>query len=218
MPKTSVDTTKQAISTNPWDNFIPLQDCSLEMSELNELNKRHHPRYFYSINVSEVKKYYNHTDPMANVFVDCLSNPNEEKIKQISDFIKHNFYQANKDNYDKMSDLNKFYDQQKIYFSDETRTVLHTVDEKIIALITLCKITSHPYLNESVWHVGYWGMSKEITDISLRSVIKTSWNDLLIELNLKYKLVVGVDYFNRSSYELAEKFGYKKFGIRLDPR
>ncbi len=216
--KTILSKLKMLASTNLWENFTLLNNSSFTDSELKDLDMIFHPKYFYVADVKEIKKYDENLNAAVAVEANLVNNPNEKEVNSISDFIKLNFYKDNLEHYDDISDMEKFYEQQKIYFGGETKNIVHIIDGKIIAVMTVCKIMNHKYLNESVWHVGYWGILKEVTDKKIRSNIKNSWSDLLIELNLENKLIVGIDYFNQPSSSLAEKLGYKKLGIRFDPR
>ncbi len=209
---------KMLTSANLWDNFILLNNSSFTDSELKDLDIVFHPKYFYVADIKEIKKYDKNLNTAVALETNLINSPNEKEVNSISDFIKLNFYRDNLEYYDDISDMEKFYAQQKIYFGSETKNIVHISDGKIIAVMTVCKIMNHKYLNESVWHVGYWGILKDVTDKKIRLSIKNSWSDLLIELNLENKLVVGIDYFNQPSSSLAEKLGYKKLGIRLDPR
>ena len=210
--------TNQSSMTSLWDNFVTLKDCTFTMSDLDKINKTHHPKYFYMAEVDALKKNFSTMNLAEILEVRHLSNPSDIDIKLISDFMRHNFFEDNLDNYDQITDINKFYEQQKFYFTNETKNILHLKNEKVVAVITLCRFENHPYLKEAVWHVGYWGISKGTADRNVRTMIKSSWNTLQLELNAHSKLVVCTDYFNKPSYELAEKLGYKRFGIRLDSR
>jgi hypothetical protein len=153
-------------------------------------------------------------DILVKLSGDSLS---EKQISEFTDFTIDNFYKNHAKYYNDAS-IEKFKSDRSIFFNLPYKYIYHMQDEKIIAYLAVCLIENHPYFKESVWHVGYWGISESLTYKSDRTAVKNSWAELLMQLNQSYKIAANIDYFNTSADKMAESFNFKTDVVRLDVR
>lgn len=209
------------ISKNNWNNYLDFNE--VEQSDLEELNKLFQPKIVYSLprGGARQSEYFQNSkleESMKKFRVVESNRLSTEEVREVSDFTKDVFYNAHSEHYF-ISDLKRFYLDQEYFFSLPINSIRH-FDSKngLVASFVIGKIDPHPKFKEPVWHVGFWGISPRVTDKNHRMWIKSSWSDAIFELNKSGRVVSLVDFFNLPAKKMAECFGLKKLGYRLDPR
>ncbi len=200
---------------NSWLNFYDTSEFT--SSNLEQLDMLFQPKIVYSAPKSSLKEFRS-TIEAQGMKVDFSSNLSKDELKQASDFTRESFYSVH-DNHYYESDLQRFYTQQEYFFALKTHLIRHfDSNGDLVAFLALGLIDIHPHFKEPVWHVGYWGMSKKITDRSERNNVKNIWYEALTKLNQENRIVSLVDYFNKPAIAMANSFNLEPVGYRLDAR
>lgn len=198
-----------------WENFHKFDEFTI--ADLDELDSIFQPKIVFSAPKNALKQSRDATEE-GSLKIDISSKLSKDEIRQASDFTKHSFYNTH-DNHYFESDLKRFHNQQEYFFSLPLQSVRHFDRHgQLMGFLVLGRIDDHPHFNESVWHVGYWGMSADLIDRKERRAIKKSWHDTLVKLNQANRIVSLVDYFNYPAIEMAKRFDLESIGYRLDPR
>jgi len=204
------------MTTNPWNNFISQEE--LTETQLQELSLKSFPTAIMSAAVGTFKSS------------DQISNDRNEKMKMVSgsaltaddienysSFIIKTFYNVHMGHYPP-SEIDVFKSQLPLFFSLPFHFIRHELDGNIVAYLAVCMLENHPFYKENTWHIGYWGISSNLTDRALRESIKNGWGTLLKNLNSQHRIAGNIDYFNKPAFKMASGFGMKVHGYRFDPR
>lgn len=201
------------INNNPWKNVLR----SFNTNKLDSYNLIFNPKFIKSAPVNSIVNPYKknkRTDRLTVISGDHLS---ESLTNQFTNFIYESFYKVHAAYYTE-NDFKKFKKELGTFLQMPHKFIFHYLDDTLIATIAVCFLEKHPFFNQKACHIGYWGISQQLTSKVDRDTIKNSWGEFLKNLNADYIITANIDYFNKAALHLVDNFHFEGEFLRLDPR
>lgn len=186
---------------------------------INKINTAFHVEYLYKLNQISAVSEEKVNDQGTDIYFEQLHNPSKEQVEDFKNFILHNYYEKNKEQYSKF-EVEQFIEAVPSYFDGETMTMLGYRKGKVVSAITAYYFRSHPKFKEEIVQIGYWGYECSIVSKNEARLIKNKWKYFFNSILLKYNapIVSIVDDFNESSNKYALKNNFLLTGLRLNQK
>lgn len=198
-----------------WSNLYPASEFS--QTDLTDLAPLFQPRLIFTAPRNSLvapdtgSQSHHYRSHLASVLT-------PEEVQTAAEFTRRSFYNHHSEHISP-SDLERFDAQRDDFFALPLQSIRHfDSNGKLVAFLVMGKIEDYPHFKETVWHVGYGGMSSEVQNRGARESIKLDWLALLAKSNKDHRIACAVDYFNNSALRMASKFGGPPIACRLDPR
>lgn len=137
----------------------------------------------------------------------------------VGSFIKGNYYDAFSSRYSE-EEVGATIGAIPEYLANSTsKAVLYRKEGQLVGLLLWNDFEPHPHLQRSSRHIGYWGRERARLTREESAWIKAHWLGLLTNNGkLETPLDCSIGLHNIASLYFAEKMGFRRHSMRIDPR
>ena len=203
------------LNEDPWKNFYPIEHFGTKA--LSELDTVFQPKIVFTAPKKSITKPDWPINIHPRFTIQSTDHAGESGRLDFLNFCKSTFYDQYRQWYHP-SDFERLREQSVLFFQLPHVYYRIMYEDRTVAMLAVCELPNHSLFNETVWHIGYWGIDQSILDPGERKSFRDSWRAVLADLNLKHRVVSNVDFFNEPAQRMAASIGFNKFGYRLDPR